>query len=229
MPITQSALVGSSTTVNAGSYTTASITPGSSQLVVAVIVTQSDTNPAPSQTLSGNGLTWVEAATVEFPGNTRERVSMFRTMGASPSTGQVTVSATASKGAFWSIYQFDGIDTGGTNGSAAVVQVGSSQGSGTSLSVTLAAFGDANNGATSGWARDGDQALTPETGWTEIDDLGFATPGTRGETQWRTGEDTSPSVSWATASSAGGIAIEIKVAAAAAVEILDESFASMML
>src|SRR5438445_7178536 len=70
---------------NIKTATTQSIAPGPNQLILAWVASTATPNPG-FPTLSGNGLTWVGAATAV--GN---RIALFRAMGASPTAGPVTI------------------------------------------------------------------------------------------------------------------------------------------
>lgn len=219
MAISMTALASLADTNNVSSYATGSYTPTANSLVVAWVLSSKGSVPD-LPTFSGNGLTWVQVATVTF--NTiaaaRSRLTLFRAMGASPSAGAGTADfgGASQTGCAISVFELAGVDTGGTNGSAAVVQSATNNGDAVgSLTVTLAAFGSSNNGAAAGFATSNNLATNPDTGWTEIHDLTYATPGRSLETQWRADNDTSavgtPS---AGTPDMGGIAIEIKAATA---------------
>ena len=141
---------------------------------------------------------------------------MFRGRVASPSAGAVTITPsgdTSLKLCQWDFEEFAGVDTGGTNGSAAVVQ--SVAGSGPSanpqvITYTLAALGDATNNATFSFAASG-SLCTPSD--TEIVDRSGSDYFM--EAQWALPGNTGMTATAATAFQAqGGYAIEIKVAAA---------------
>ena len=214
MAITNASLTSGTNTTDATSFTTASITPTANQLVIATVVNTAATAGTP--TLSGNGLTWVQIDT-QLVAASGVRTTMFRTMGASPSSGAVTIDfgADTQTGCAWAIDAFAGIDTSGTNGSGAVVQSAKGAVDATSITVTLAAFGSTDNGAAFGMGRGRAEASTFDTGWTEIVDTTYSTPNTAIETQWRADNDTTAGASWVTSGKAAGIAIEIKAAAAA--------------
>lgn len=191
-------------------YTTASITPGSNRLVLATIVNEDTTTTPSTPTLAGNGLTWVQVATRTFDteATPRARITLFRAMGASPTTGAVTITAAGTEECSWSIVEFSGVDTSGTNGSGAIVQsVANSANSVGSLTVTLAAFADAvNNAAFGGFGVGANAALNPGTGFAEIGaDLNHAA------SEWRLGQDTTVDMSGDVVGR-GGIALEIKAA-----------------
>lgn len=216
MAIAPTLLLANETTTDGTSATTASYTPGANKLITADIVT-CKIGGGDTPTLSGNGLTWVQVATQV--GIIYRRITRFRAMGASPSTGALTIDcAGVTQDSFaWSITEWDGIDTGGTNGSAAVVQSATGSGSGTTGTVTLAAFGSANNAAFGGFVHGANDATTPESGYTELSDRGYSDGGTDTalETEWVAGEDTSVTATWPLGVTWAGVAIEIKAAAPA--------------
>jgi hypothetical protein len=77
-------------------------------------------NEAITPTVAGNGLTWVQVATVD-DGDAVAGMSVFRAMGASPSAGQITVTVTGNLVPANAIaICLSGTDTSGTNGSGAV-------------------------------------------------------------------------------------------------------------
>ena len=225
MSITQTALTSGADGTNAYSIDTASVSPSANKLVLLAIEVDfmSAQSSAPAATITGNGLTWVLIATRLHwadSSNWWNCLYLYRTMGASPSTGAVTLDfgATQYDSIAWAMSEFTGMDTSGTNGSGAIVQSASNYGAATdTVTVTLASFGSANN-ATYGCFGVGDtggtsRSFTPGTGFSEIHDTGFgyASLGT----QWRNDNDTSVD-STASASSSGmaGIAVEIKQASA---------------
>lgn len=203
-------------------FTTASITPTGNRLVLAFVYSASAGSPD-QPTLSGNGITWVSVATL-MNADHDVRVSLYRGMVASPSAGAVTITHTGTMlQCLWSINEFDGVDTGGTNGSAAVVQSATGENTAsTSLSVTLAAFGDAGNATFGGFGvvkSGAAEVQSPGTGFTELGDFQLDDDGLGWsvQTEWRADNDTT--VDQSSASShirRQGIAAEIKAAAAAA-------------
>ena len=222
MPITAANLTANGVTTNASSYTTASVTPGANTLIIVSVSNNIGTAPVTTPTLSGNGLTYVQIDTLAWNtvASPVTRTTMFRAMGASPSAGAITIDfgGTTQNGCIWAVNQFSGTDTSGTNGSGAVVQSALSAApdtNATSVTVTLASFGDAaNNAAYISAAHSANEAATQETGWTELSDNGHATPNRSAASAWLLGEDTSPSYSWASNTGKGAIAIEVKAAAA---------------
>lgn len=218
MAVTMTALTSGTATANASSASTASVTPGGNKLLFAVVGNRSTSGAATLPTCSGNGLTWVQVATVLSggAGDNRNRITIFRAMGASPSSGAITFDAagTNQETWAWSVVEFGGVDTSGTNGSGAVVQSVTQQEttSVTTTTATLAAFGSIDNATFGAIAHEkADEAHTPGTGFTEIHDL---QPGGAEDislmTEWRVDNDTTVDGSWATSRKAGAIGAEIK-------------------
>jgi hypothetical protein len=206
-------LEGGSTDNQSTPKDTASYTPSANVLVLAAIAISFASDQ--TVTLSGNGLTWVEVATRTFD-TTLKRITLFRAMGASPTTGALTITPNgALTGWAWGIQEFSGVDTSGTNGSGAIVQSATAAGTGSQVA-TLAAFADAVNNATFGAiAGDTNAAPTVSAGFTELAANNGATPGRNLLTEWRLGEDTTVGNGMGGAAQIGIIAAEIKMAAAA--------------
>lgn len=102
--------------VTTGNITLPSWTPGSNELVLVAVMQRNETI---APTLSGNGLTFVSVLDID-DNQGQCGVVVFRAMGASPSTGAITVTLTGNTVPAYAIAaRFSGVDTGGTNGSAA--------------------------------------------------------------------------------------------------------------
>jgi hypothetical protein len=215
MAITCSGLTsGTDTTASATSASTASVTPTASRLVLAGFYVNNTLTGTP--TCAGNGLTWVNVADVTFGDGTR-RLLVYRAMGASPSAGAITITRANSDtwdNVAWSVAEFDGVDTTGTNGSGAIVNVETGNSSPVTDPFTLA-FSPAmtsGNGAFSFWSIvGGAYPGTARSGWTEIHDTGVS--GTlQVESQFIGTTDTDAGVNF-NASGGGhslGVAIELK-------------------
>lgn len=215
MAVTQTALTTQQEGSSSTTLTTSSISPSANTLIIVAFSLYA-TSPAATPTVSGNGLTWVQVDNV-VDGALRNVV--FRAMGASPSSGAVTVSysgTTGFAGAICHISQFNGVDTSGTNGSGAVRQFAHNTGTGgvSSLTVTLAAFGSSANATFGTFDTNIGDSWTPGSGFTEIYDNAGGFPFTSSATEWR--NDNSTSVSMTKSSGSGdivGIALEIVAAA----------------
>jgi hypothetical protein len=138
-------LLTSGTALAAGTFTTASITPTANRLVLLAIANSTFGPVEYPQSVSGNGLTWTQFAQNSFH-SSNSTISLWRAMGPAPSAGTISiVFANAQNDCLWSVMEFSGVDTSGTGGSGAVVQSVTSKSSSTTLSTTLAAFGDVLN------------------------------------------------------------------------------------
>lgn len=187
MAIAATVLTSNFSNTDASSYATASITPTANALILAAIVIRRDVGVG-TVTLSGNGLTWVEIANETENNGTVNRLTLFRAMGASPSAGVVTITATSTaNSACWIVQEFTGVEQSGTNGSGAVVAEVTAFGLGTAMSVstTAPAAGNAMFGTFCSPA-----AITPGAQFTELADVAATTPTLRVQTQWdETGND----------------------------------------
>lgn len=219
MAITQSPLTSGNADGAITSQDTASITPGANKLILLATVNMQGASPV-TPSVSGNGLTWVEIDSAHHDtGGQNAKIFLFRAMG-TPSAGVVTLAyAAAQDGLIWIIDEYDGIDTSGTNGSGAIVQNANNLGSTQDIAVTLASFADANNAAYIAAAYDNDDRLmTQGTGLTKLVEETQLPENDELATAWRVGEDLTPSyaIDGATNRNMGAVAIEIKIAGAAA-------------
>lgn len=169
-------------------YKTDSVSPDPDELqLLAVNYGRDDsTNPADFTTVAGAGLTFTQVAVqaITTSGVNRERIALFRAMGSAPTTGKVTLTHPETLArCSWTWIERANVNTGGTNGSAAVVQSVSANGGGATTTAVLAAFGGAENRpcvfaggiagqditVKSGWVRGGLRSTTPPiiSGWND--------------------------------------------------------------
>ena len=191
----------------ASSDVTASFTPSPNALVLAFVYTLADTAQVP--TMSGNGLTW-DRIFGPFAYTESGTVSVFRAMGAAPSSGAATISysVTSSSGR-WVIIEFANVDTSGTNGSGAIVQTATNVNyGGSSVTATLAAFSSANNVTVGGAFKDTAATAVAGSGFSL---LGSAIANARGvHAEWKSANDTSVDMSFTSTSNQYMWAAEIK-------------------
>jgi hypothetical protein len=209
VPVSATALTAGGHTGDQTSYNTNSISPGGNRLVLAwVFSAQTSGNTAP--TLTGNGLTWVSVASANPTAN--DRLTLFRAMGVSPSSGAVTIDfgGVTQLRCLWCIADFAPVNQSGTNGSGAIIQSATNTVSGTSITVTLGAFGSADNATAAGLiAENNDAFLNQGSGFSQIGQVTqIESNGMLGE--FKDTNDTSADFSWTTSSAAGAIAVEIK-------------------
>lgn len=160
----------------------------------------------------------VDSVAYDVTGVARGSVFLFRSMGAVASavrTIDFGAGVTCTSCAH-SVAGFSDVDTSGSDGAGAIVQAlntGAGD-SGTSNSVTLAAFGSANNAGYGALAHQSNEAVT--AGITnEIHDVFGNSPANGLQTEWELNQ-TLIDWSWATSCPNGGIAVEIKASTAGA-------------
>lgn len=168
--------------------------------------------------ITGGGFTWTQL-TGSPQNQTNSIFYVFRGLQTSgASTASLAVTCSTSTAAHWCIDEFTGVDTSGTNGSGAIVQSAGATGSSASLSVTLSAFADAtNNVAYGAFGHSGETVnivADASGGFTITNVNTVTTPAHSHASEWKTGQDTGVSASWATAAQSGGVAAEVKMAAA---------------
>lgn len=211
--ITESPLTSGSDTTDTTSYATASISPSSNKLILAVVFNfKSGTAEVPA--LSGNGLTWVNVANILSGAGTTRRLSVFRALGSSPSSGVITIdfSGNTQLGVVWAVSEFDNVDTSGTDGSGAIVQsvTDDAVSQASPYSVTLASFGNVNNATFGAFGKANTQVSSPGSGFSEIFDEALSTPDGRLVTEWKNSNDTSVDITYVASVDLAGIAVEIK-------------------
>lgn len=199
-------------------YVTASISPSANALVLLWITNERlGSAPAAVSSVTGCGLTWVQIDTVANYGNNC-RLSLFRALGASPTSGTVTITYPASMwSAIWSIAQFTGVETSGSNGSGAIVQSAQNfaAGAGSSLTVTLGSTVGAGSMVAGGWSYNvNDMGMNAGVDWTTLGTVGIARPIQILSAYNITGDETATATT-TSSGSRGGIAVEIVGPAAA--------------
>lgn len=219
MSVAATSVLTAGSNVDATSYTTASISPTSGNLVLLWVYSISASAPN-TPTVTGAGLTWVAVANTG-DGSSLRKISLFRAMGTvTPGTLTIDFAAQTQTGAAWSIVQYTGMDTTGTDGSGAIVQSVTNNTAGanaTSLTITLAAFASSNNATAGGFGIPLNTAALPAagSGFTATGQVNQSTPNLSIGSEFNAGNDTTvdmnagaASIPWA------GIATEIKQAVA---------------
>jgi hypothetical protein len=197
-------------TSNVSSYAMSAFTPTANALLVCYVVASGTVAAAP--TMTGGGLTWIRRARQVF--NTTDIICVFTAqVGGSPASTTPTFDCTgdAATGCAMALFSATGHNT-----TFPVAQVVTEARTAADPTVTRAAA-DTDNAYIAGFgiARSAPSATEP-SGWTEIADTGYSTPNTGIAAAYRSGGETSTSVTFTAASAAYGIAyIEIRDAAAA--------------
>lgn len=214
MALAATLLTGNYDNVDRTSYTTASISPAANSSILLFYFTRHATT-APDLTPSGvSGITWTQVVT-QLDGISRIGCWHGAVSG-SPGTGALTLTiagGVTAIGCSWSIVQVTGQDTSGT-----IVQspVGATGSTGTSSSVTFSAAAAADNRFFSYHFHRANEASTPRTNWTELDDRNGTAPNVGAELQWRNDgtNETTGSASWTTSSRWQALGVEVKNLAA---------------
>lgn len=195
------------------SYSTASITPSRNKLLLAWVYSIAATAPN-TPTASGNGLTWVQVATILDSDGVR-RLTLFRALGSSPSTGALTFDfgGQTQTGCVWSVVEYTGVNTTGSNGANAIVQFDTeaSAGSVSSLTSTLAAFGSTMNATAGGFGYPlNSNAGDVGSGFTAIGEQFQGSPNQAIFTEFRNDNDTTVDITLGASSvPIVGIAVEL--------------------
>lgn len=203
-----------------GAFATGSWTPTDGRLYLAAVANiELTASAAAIPTLAGNGITWDLVGNVDSdPVLSGEvmRLCLFRGLASGSSAGTATVSG-ANDYVLISVEEVTNPLATGTNGDTALAQVATGEATGTALAVTLAPFRDATSDAGfSCFLHMKNEVSTPDSGWTELEDLGDAGADVELETQYRVGEDLSAAASWATSTRGIGIAAEVRPSEASA-------------
>ncbi len=199
---------------------TASISPAPNALILLTVTARTNISVDTNQpTVTGNGLTWVLVNDILFDttSSSRKRVSVFRAMGSAPTTGSATIDygGQAQTNINYSVDQFKGVNTKGTNGSEAIVQsvVAKDESATTNtITATLGAFSSPNNATFGGFGTDGGGAgSTVGSGFTALGSVQTANV-LYLLSEWNPGNDTTVDASWTGNRMMGVVAMEIAVA-----------------
>lgn len=171
--VTQSLLTSGGNTTNT-SFNTASVSPTNGKVILVAVHSRDNSAPYSVPTLSGLGMTWTQVATVTTVTVGLNTMTLFRGV-ANGNTGAITINfATTQSRIGWGVIELGNVDTGGTNGSNAIVQSATSSNNAGSGSVgpTLSAFSDSNNATLATFIMNGtNPSWTPEGGYTELYDF----------------------------------------------------------
>lgn len=215
---------GGSTANQSTPYTTASFSPAATTEIILGVVSMQGSNVVADPVLSGLGMTWSVLRELEW-NNDVATAWLVLGEGTPDASGTISIDpddADAATGALWAFWEFEGVDT-----AAPIVQhVADDNGevAATTYDASLAAFADATNNATFvAVVKNGTAAATEEAsnGYAAAQTANHATPNTSITSSWKTGEDTTPSM---TGSSVLHVvfAAEIAVASGGDPEILGD-------
>lgn len=223
MAIVGANLIANNSIVPGSSIATASASPASNKLDIFAIASRTSLTVDPNQpTLTGCGLTWVAIDTIVYDNtsSSRRRLTIFRSLGASPSSGALTADFGGQIQTHfnWSLDEFSGINISGTNGSGAVSATNFAHnfdGSETvsTLSVGLSSFASVNNGTYGSFASGGGVTYTPGSGFTQLGQTNSSDLNLDLISEWKSTNDTGVDITGSSTAEIGGIAFEIIAAA----------------
>lgn len=198
-------------------YATASVSPPATTEIILGVFNLAGYATPNDPVVSGLGMTWTILEEQAYSTHTAYLVLGEGTPDASGTISMDPDNADAATGCAWSFWAFEGVDT-----AAPIVQssvdINGGVASGT-YDTTLAAFADATNNVTFVGAAKNGTALPAEeagNGYATAQGGSHATPNVGLATSWKTGEDTSPSMTGASVVHAA-FAAEIAVAPASGV------------
>lgn len=225
--ITVNSLTSGTSSADATTYATSAFTATNNCLVLAGVHSRraSGSGSVVNATIpDAGGLTWEEVAVVEDGVN--RQIIILRSMASSASSSAQTLTFTGETQSqcSWSIAEFCGVDTSGTNGSGAIVQAPTgTTGTGTSSLITLSALTSASNLAYGLTAHAATSATAPGTDFTEIHEQPQAETGSNTQTEYKLNE-TSVTTSWSGSVSWMALAAEIKAEGGSLASNLDNMF-----
>jgi hypothetical protein len=189
--------------------------PPTSGLIILYVFNRGTAVNTP--TVSGNGITWAQIATV-VDGGAARRLTLFGANASGSTPGATTADFAGQSQTSIHMEFMHAADVDLSGGvAAAFVQAPTGTATGTSASITLAAAGNSGNRPIAGYATN--VTITPRTNWTEMDEL----PSTGAQilaTQRRPDAfETTSSATWDGASRTWvGIAAELKISAGSSLD-----------
>ena len=203
---------------DATSYATASFTPTAGAIIFVLVNSRNATvvPAAPTVTRAGGAETFTQIDSAAGWVANRTRLTLFKSSAAAASAGAITFdfSGVTQTQCSWIVVEQTGQDT-----TTPTLNNDNSIGSGTTGSLTFAAFGDAvNNYGIAGYAHQTVEDIVPDTGnsWAESAQVDSSEQGICIALHYRAGEDTTPTATWATSQSWGAVGCEVAAAGVAA-------------
>lgn len=201
------------------SVDTASVSPSANKLQLLSFSVRNGSNVTPTiSSVTGCNLTWelVDSIAFDTSASSLRKLFVYRALGSSPTTGAITIDLGGTDtDVTWSLEEFTGMDTSGTNGSGAIVQSTTNKdeaGSASSLTVTLGAFSSEANATFGvfGTGNDTDGHVVGSGFTLAGNSPGAGVNGLSTTTEFRLDNDTSVDMTLTSGVQFGGIAIEIK-------------------
>jgi len=218
-PVTFTVLAHGTANIGASSFPTVSVAPESNKPIYCFFGYTFNGGPPAGDcfAVAGNGLTW-DRIDEQILGTGRWVAGAFRSLGASPTPGVITISETdAGDGLFltgvYAIVQANDADPSGTNGSGATGAPGAnSTDSDTALGLTIPGSPGPNDATLAFFVlEDGATGITADALWTHLftpDNAGDMS----GAADWSSGADLTPTLTWTNPKRAAGIGFIVKAA-----------------
>lgn len=219
MAITVTAIDEGNDPTDGTSFNIGSVTLANNKLYLFAVYSGNTggTSQAPSSiTGTHSGLTWVQVDTCPFNGG-NQRVTMMRAMGSSVSSGTIIINFSGTQErVMWQLFEIDGVDTGGTNGSAAVINPtsgGNVDASGNNTSFNLPSAVTATNATIAFCMTNSGITFTEGSGYTPVgtQDSGTSPSMTR-FTEWDSTANQTISYTTTGTPISGTVAAELKIA-----------------
>lgn len=194
------------------SFNTASITVAANRLYVVSVESFLNSGAVNTPTISGASQTWDQIGTQLQSNNLR--VTLFKCMPSSGASGALTIAhgGQTQIACSWSVNEFTGAKTSGSNGADAIVQNVGNSGSGSQSggTVTLAAFANASNAAYGSSLFQQGNSQTAGSGFSLLSQTGVGTQSFH--TEFEATQDTTVDWTWSSASGQwAAMAIEIAI------------------
>lgn len=184
--VTPGTLTSGADTTDATLFDTASVSPTANRPVWAACAVSGPA--ATACVVTGNGLTWVQVADLEYTSSSHRRVVVFEAVGASPSAGAVRFAFGATT--MTSISWWVGEATGGDSADQTVQFDTGLVVAGTTVNATLAALEHANNVHLAFVGVSLNAGVTSDADFAELTDAGVASAAIRLEVEWATNQTT---------------------------------------
>jgi hypothetical protein len=199
---------------NATSYVTAAASLTDGRLAAVSVSNVKTGSTADIPTLSSTGRTWVQVTTHVNVGG-QCRTTIFRSLSGTGS-GTITIdfAGNTQLACHWHVVEIDNPDdSGGSNGSAAVLQSAvDSVNASTTLTATFPSYGKATNYALGSFSHRANEATTSEGGWTQLVNTQGISPAHAFMGQWQLATDLTCNATYATSSAGSCVAIEVRTA-----------------
>lgn len=205
---------GLASTSNLSSYAMTAFTPSANCLLVVLVGAQGTVQATP--TMTGGSLTWTrEAIANNIGGSGASQVIFWAKVGGSPVSTAPTFDCTgdAGTGCFMTVIEFTGYDVNAAN-PIQQTKMPTAATTSTDANITFASALNTLNGYAIAWGGGlaAGSSAAP-SGWTEADDMGFASPTSNMSTAYRAGGESTAGAFTFTNASTTWLAwgVEVKV------------------